>query len=143
MKTNLKLRSITINNHWLKVASLLFGYAFWVMLGQLQVIELNLKVPLSFYGLQNNLKVDVQDDIDVHLTGKRIDFYNLDMSKLAVHVNLDNIKTDGKYNIKLLSQNIFLHNKIKLLNYSPTNLSLLVTLQQASDFAKVATDKQG
>lgn len=126
MKLNLILRNITINNQLLKIASLIFGYAFWIMLAQLQVIELNLKVPLSFYGLQNNLKVDVQEDIEVHLTGKRIDFYKLDMSKIAVHVNLDNIKENGKYNIKLLSENIFLHNKIKLLSYSPSNLLIQV-----------------
>lgn len=126
MKISLKLKNIAINNHLLKAGSLLFGYAFWVMLAQLQIIELNLKVPLSFYGLQNNFKTDSQESIDVKLSGKRIDFYNLDISKLAVHVNLDNIKEIGQYNIKLLNKNIFLHNKIKLLSYDPTNLLIQI-----------------
>jgi len=122
MKSKLVLKNIQTNNHLLKLLSVIFGYAFWVMLAQLQIIELKLKIPLSFYGLQNNLKINTQENVNVQLAGKRMNFYDLDISKLAAHINLENIKNEGKYNINLLPENIFLHNKIKLLNYDPTNI---------------------
>jgi len=127
MKLILTLKRITTNNQLLKIASLVFGYSFWIMLAQIQKIDLNLKVPVSFYGLQNNLKVSSAENIEVNLSGRRMDFYNLDISKLAIHINLAHLSSTGSYNINILPENIFLHNKIKLLDYLPSKILIQVS----------------
>lgn len=124
MKLKSILQSTITNNQLLKISSIIFGYAFWIMLAQVQTIELNIKLPISFYNLPANLKINSPENIQVNLSGKRSDFYNLDITKLAVHINLEHISKDGNYNINVTPENIFLHNKIKLLNYVPANFMI-------------------
>lgn len=126
MKVNSKQIGLN-NNLIIKILSLILGYFFWLILVQNQKINISLHVPLCFYGIKENLEIcDAPENIQVKLTGKRLDFANINYDKIAMHVDLSSHNQIGEYKIKLLENDIFLHNKIKLINYFPSEVLIQV-----------------
>ena len=109
----------------LKASSIIFGYLFWLILAQSQSVKINIDLPLFFYGIDKNLKLNPETDIVKGLiSGKRIDIYNHQLADKSAHIDLSSFNQPGTYSVALVKENIFLHNKLKLINYWPSNLSV-------------------
>jgi hypothetical protein len=123
----LTIKKVGLNNHTLKIFSLIFGYLFWIILVQNQKINTTTDVPLCFYGLNENLEIIAPENIQIKILAKRIDLANIDHSQIAaIHVDANKYNIVGEYKIKLNDTDIFLHNKIKLIDYFPSEISIKV-----------------
>jgi hypothetical protein len=117
----LSLRVPRLANQSLKIISLILGYFFWLTIAQTQNIDIKMDIPLCFYNTPANLDIAAPELIKINLFGKRLDLYNLDFTQLAAHIDAKNI-TKGDNEVKLSENEIFLHNKIKLVNYIPSTI---------------------
>lgn len=123
MKTNL----LKLNKAILKVSSLIFGYFFWLIIAQNQQINITKKIPLYFFGLKKELKASSNhEQINVLISGKRIELSNFSPIENSAHIDLSDITCIGTYTVKVPKENIFLHNNFKLVNYWPSNLSIQI-----------------
>jgi len=109
-----------------KILSLIFGYSFWIILAQTQNVNKWIEIPVCFYGLNNNHEIIAPENLQVFITGKRSDLSVFNISQIAVHIDISNLLI-GKHEINLTDKNIFLHNKIKLLHYNTSTMSIQIT----------------
>lgn len=123
---NAQLKSILINNSLLKILALIFGYVFWLILAQHQSLKITQKIPLSFYNTQNELKINVPENVEINLLGKRHDLQKIDLAGLGVHLDLSHITQAGNYQVPVDTNQIFLPNNVKLLYYTPVMINLEV-----------------
>ena len=119
-----QLKAILANNYLLKVAALIFGYSFWLILAQNQSLQISHKIPLSFYLPQNDLKINAPANIEINLLGKRHDLQKIDLASLGVHIDVSHILQTGIYPIQINPNQIFLPNNVKLLYYTPVIINL-------------------
>src|SRR5579885_1148801 len=116
----LSLKSILESNLSLKAMSLFLGIGFWYIYSSYHPTSITVDVPLCFYGSAADKTIDAPESIKVQLSGKRSDFYNLDLSNLALHINADEL-IPGDQLIDITEEKLFLPKKIKLLSYTPLN----------------------
>lgn len=129
MKTVLK--KLLLDSLPLKVISLTLGYAFWCMLSQTHTASLQLTVPLTFYNVPQALAVQAPETVHITLVGKRSDLWHIDQKTLALHIDMAG-KQAGEHPVQLTVAHAFLPETIKLVDYTPCNLSVHLT-------AKVST----
>ncbi len=113
-------------NHSLKVVSLIFGYLFWAILAQNQNAQININIPIYFYGLKNNLEIESQENLKVKIEGRRSDLCKLDLKQLAAHFDISHIDNVGEYKIDVQKADLFLHKKFKLIEYSPQIITIQI-----------------
>lgn len=125
----LSLRTLQVsNNHSLKVISLIFGYLFWLILVQTQKINSVIEIPVGFYGLKENLQVTAPENLRVTFSGKRIDLSKVPFYPMAsAHIDVSNINEPGEYKMQINETDIFLNNKIRLVNYSPETITVKIS----------------
>lgn len=119
----ISIQQLIFNNVVLKVTSLILGYCLWSMLGDLFQSTLWINVPLCFYNNEKNITIDAPESIQVMLSGKRSHLYNISSADLAIHINLNNLKSGDNYYI-LTDKNLFLPAEVKLTDYNPHNLMI-------------------
>lgn len=119
------LKKILCSNAPLKAVALILGYSFWYLLGHGHTINIWLKMPLSFYQIPEHLTLHAPDKVDINLSGKRSDLYNLDKNKLAVHINAQKLFL-GDNNLSITAETLFLPDTIKLIDYKPSNILIEV-----------------
>jgi len=112
------------NNSLLKIAALLFGYAFWLILAQDQLIQISPVIPLSFYLPENKFKIDAPHELTIGLTGKRLELQKLNLNNLGAHIDLSDLTKTGTYQLQITTENIFLPSYVKLLYYHPVMINL-------------------
>ena len=120
------LTKIITSKYNLAISSTIIGICFWYFLSSMRPIEIHVKVPLSFYGENSeNCLLETLETINVYLKGLKRDFYNLQFKNLAIHINSDALHA-GENNISITSENLFLPEEIKLVNYKPSNIVVMV-----------------
>jgi hypothetical protein len=117
-------KQILTSNPLLKVAALIFGYAFWLILAQSQSIHVTKKISLSFYMPQNKLVITAPTQLTIRLLGKRIDLQKIDFSSLGAHIDTSNLIKPGTYPIHVSPEHIFLPSSVKLVHYTPVVVDL-------------------
>ena len=126
MKLSLRVLHLN-NNHTLKIISFIFGYFFWLILVQTQKINSIVEIPIGFYGLKENLEVIAPENIKITLSGKRIDLANITPYQMAAaHIDATQFNNPGDYKVALTENEIFLNNKIKLVDFSPESVSIKI-----------------
>lgn len=128
MKTILK--KLLLDNLPLKLISLMLGYAFWCMLSQSHTAQLRLTVPLTFYNIPETLSLNAPEEVPVTLVGKRVDLWHIDRKTVAIHVDLAG-KQAGNHPLQLTAAHLFLPDTIKLVDYTPCNLSVRLSSKDA------------
>ena len=128
MKTILK--KLLPDNLPLKLISLMLGYAFWCMLSQSHTAQLHVSVPLTFYNVPETLAIHAPEEIPVTIVGKRVDLWHIDRKTLAIHVDLAG-KQAGIHPLQLTAAHLFLPDTIKLVDYTPCNLSVQLNSKEA------------
>lgn len=111
-------------NCLLKVSALIFGYAFWLILAQDQIVQITPVIPLSFYMPENSFKIVAPSELTVALSGKRLDLQKLDLQNIGAHIDTSNLTKPGVYNIQITTEHIFLPSYVKLLYYFPVMINL-------------------
>jgi hypothetical protein len=118
----LPLKTIFLHNALLKTMSIIIGYSLWSIATHNQTIEKTFIIPLCF---SSNQIIDAPETISVTLACKRKDMYTLATDSLAAHITIDKL-LPGKYGILLTERQLFLPGTIKLVRYSPSNLSFSI-----------------
>lgn len=116
----LPARKTVWRNISLKVISLMFGFTFWYIFGNLHTSNAYITVPLCFYNIPKNTQLKGPDSISLKIAGKRCDLRALDMDQLAIHINAQRLHL-GKNLLQINQDTIFLPDAIKLVHYSPIN----------------------
>ena len=129
----LSLRTILENNLILKLCALIFGVSFWIMFGSLFNKSYDFTVPISFYGNSHTKVTQAPESITIRVTGNRVDIQNLDLTALALHINLDELEA-GDQVIDVTQEKLFLPNNIKLVHWFPSNP--IITIAKMQDCSK-------
>lgn len=116
----LPARKTVWRNTSLKLISLIFGFTFWYIFGNLHSSTAWITVPLCFYNIPQNCQLKGPDSISLKITGKRSDLRALDIEQLAIHINANRLK-HGKNLLYINQDTIFLPDAIKLVHYCPLN----------------------
>lgn len=117
------LKNILWNNLTLKIMSLLLGYSFWVMISQTLPVTISLPVPLSFYNVAPDIKINAPETITITLRGKRAHLNHIDYGTIAFHIDGTTLQ-EGKNYIPLKAEQLFLPESINLLDYNPSPLMI-------------------
>lgn len=120
----MSLKKIVTNKPILKINALILGSCFWYFLGQLRPLEITRTIPLAFYGNQTE-PIEAPETIEVCLKGFRKDFYAIDLTELAFHINSESLKK-GKNYCLITDEDLFLPPGIKLLHCNPSHVVALV-----------------
>ena len=115
------LKNSLWSNLTLKIVSLALGYQLWLVIGQTSTVKMWLTLPLSFYDVPDTIVLDAPETINVQLIGVREDLRNIDQQTVAIHCNTAAFKK-GKQTISLSEQNLLLPNRVKVVNWSPSNI---------------------
>lgn len=103
------------------------GFGLWSMVSTLHTDTTTITVPLLFYHIpEKNMMVPQHETITVTLKGPRAELQSIDYENLAVHINMQKMISDG--GITLKPENLFLPNSIKVVRYTPMNLTTKNTL---------------
>jgi hypothetical protein len=113
------------NNILLKLASLMFGFAFWYLCMHHTTGYQQLLVPLSFHDIPNNVVIDAPETVAITVRGNRAVFHTLDREVLVFHINASNLNK-GENTIRLSDQPLFLPEQLRLLNCSPSTILVYV-----------------
>jgi len=119
------LKKILYSNAPLKAVALVLGYSFWYIFGHGHTINIWLEMPISFYEIPKHFRLHAPDTVAINLVGKRSDLYNLDKSRLAVHINARKLHL-GCNNLSITAETLFLPDTIKLVDYKPSNVLIEV-----------------
>ncbi len=117
------------SNYILKAGALVFGYAFWLILAQDQIVQISTVIPLSFYMPENNFKILAPSEINIALSGKRLNLQKLDLHNIGAHVDTSNLDKTGIHQIEIATEHIFLPSYVKLLYYSPVIINIELSEQ--------------
>ncbi len=116
-------------NYILKAGALIFGYAFWLILAQDQIVQISPEIPLSFYLPENNFKIIAPSKLNISLSAKRLDLQKLDLHNLGAHIDASSLNTAGIHQIQVANEHIFLPSYVKLLYYSPVIINIELSEQ--------------
>jgi len=119
-------RTILNKNAPLKVLSLILGYTFWHVFGNIFTITLTTSVPLCFYNTPDNMHINAPHTIAITLAGKRAQLQKVDLEHLAIHIDAHAMRT-GNYPLAINNTTLFLPDSIKLVHYEP--VPLMITTQ--------------
>lgn len=116
------LKKHLLNNASIKVLSLIFGFLLWVTLSQSYQTTVWLTVPVCFYNNEQK-NITAPETIQIELQGKRTDLMLLDLSRLAVHLDAQQL-TQPIQTVAISAHNLFLPDSIKLVHYTPSNITI-------------------
>jgi len=119
----LHLKNLLISNAPLKAISFILGYTTWYLLGNILPQTSWHTIPLSFYNLDTTVSIKAPKTIQVLLSGKRNFIRDLDTNTLAARVDGASLKP-GKQKIAISHDQLFVPNSIKLVHYTPTEISV-------------------
>ena len=119
MKKNLQK---LLTNHISFIAiSCILGFSIWYILGIDKPAQLNIQVPICFYGQQEQHIIKSPQYVDLRLSAPRRLLYALDSKNLAVHLDANKLHV-GKNSVTLTQAELLLPKCIKLLDYKPINI---------------------
>ena len=109
----------------LKAGALLCGYALWHTTSKYQKITLTKDIPICFYNVPTDIKLDAPETISVTYQGTRENVF-LTVFDSAVHVDAQNMH-EGDHYQNITREQIFLPESVRLLDYIPTQIAFSVT----------------
>ncbi len=109
----------------LKAGALLCGYALWHTTSKYQKITLTKDVPLCFYNVPADIRLEAPEMISVTYQGTRENIFVTAFDS-AIHVDAQNMH-EGHYTQAIAREQIFLPESVRLLHYVPTEIALSVT----------------
>lgn len=114
------IKNIMQANIVFRVLSLIIGYTLWLILSQNIVITQRFELPVSFYNLPDNIKIEAPETVIANLKSTKSILSNID--NLAFYIDGNNLKF-GSNIITLSSDNLYTPN-IKLESYNPAQIKI-------------------
>ena len=124
----LMLKNLIATNLSLKIVACIIGYALWATVSRHQQAQLSYTIPLCFYNVPPEWRINAPETIKVTLSAKRQFLGALRSDTLAIHINGHELCA-GTQPIAIDSAQLFLPEPIKLLHYSPSPLLINVDQQ--------------
>jgi len=122
MKTN--LIALIQHPHITKICSIILAYSIWFCVAQHQVISQSYKASIYFYDTANK-EIQAPDTIQITLQGSRKELYNFKEHHATIHLDGSKL-TEGKQEIILTRENLFLPETLKLVDLLPSHISIQV-----------------
>lgn len=101
----------------------MLGYALWNIVSQQQTIIISREAPLYFYNIPQSYHVNAPETVTISLEGKKKYLKLLSSEQLAIHINGQELHI-GEQPLIMNEKKLFLPEIIKLVNYSPTVISI-------------------
>lgn len=122
----MKIKRIPIaNNITIKIISLIFGYLIWLTFSKDQIVTYDISVPIYFFNEPENLKIEYTEFIKAKISGKKRDISKNILNNLAsAHIDLSAYNNPGEYELDIYPEDIFLINRLNLLNYYPSKIKI-------------------
>ena len=109
----------------LSVIAILYGYFLWLMISQSFFSSLHIKAPVVLYEIPAKLQAQPQEDVDLHVSGRRFDLRQIAKQDVAININGKDF-SNGNNVYTIAQEQIFLPDEIKLIDYNPAKLNILV-----------------
>lgn len=110
----------------LNIVSFVFAYALWCILSGSQVVEHTVCATLSFYNTTSLISIAAPEHVTLTLQGKRSLLKYVRHNALTVHIDA-RLLTKGTQQLSIDKRTIFLPDSIKLVHYSPTQVTVTHT----------------
>jgi len=117
----------------LKLAAIIFGYFFWLILAQKQAVTITKNIPLIFYLAADEYQIEAPEKVAVTLQGLRHQLQKLNFDQLGVQIDATKLKNLGDYTIQILPEQIIIPNHVKLVSYTPVVAKVELTKKEATD----------
>ena len=117
------LKRALTTNIALKIVSIVLGYALWNIVSQQQTIVISREALLYFYNIPQSYHVNAPETVTISLEGKKKYLKLLSSEQLAIHINGQELHI-GEQPLIMNEKKLFLPEIIKLVNYSPTVISI-------------------
>jgi hypothetical protein len=117
---------LLLHNAPLKLSAFIIAYALWASLSATREREKIVKVPVCFFGSDQEYIVNAPETLRITLKGTRDALHAIDYDSIAVHINSVRIP-DGTHEKVLHSADLFLPPHVKLLHYEPSNFLITKT----------------
>jgi len=112
------------HHHSTKVFSLILGYCLWFWIAQYQAVSQSYQANIYFYDTQNK-QITAPNSVQVVLQGSRKDIYHFNPEHLAIHLD-GSTYSQNTHEIPLTKENLFLPDTIKLIDLTPSHISIHV-----------------
>lgn len=112
------------HRHTTKLFSLIFGYCLWFWIAQYQTVSQTYQANIYFYDTQNK-EITAPNFVHVTLQGSRKDMYHFNPQHLAIHLDGSTYDQHAQ-EIQLTKENLFLPDTIKLVDLTPSYISIHV-----------------
>ena len=110
----------------LSAIAIIYAYFLWLMISQSFMDSIHINVPIIFYDIPAKNEIKTQENIDVHVKGQRFDLRHLVKQNVSVSISAKNL-TLGENPFTISQEHIFLPDEVKLIDYNPAQLTILVT----------------
>lgn len=114
---------VLLSRPLVKINACLIGYGLWIMLTQHQIITTHMHIPVCFYHEQQNTHIIAPESVKITLHGKKRFLQRFDSENSAIHLDASNLQI-GKNYITLTKNNLFLPDKINLVNLIPSHIEV-------------------
>ncbi|HAU30315.1 MAG: hypothetical protein UV79_C0001G0049 [candidate division TM6 bacterium GW2011_GWF2_43_17] len=121
----MKLHTLEIINHSTahKCIALVIGILIWQMVSAFHYTSITLSIPLCLFNTQTQTTYCIPKQVKVTLYGAKAELRTIDFANLAVHLNAQE-HVDSHTKIRITSRNLLLPSSIRVLRFSPTNLTI-------------------
>lgn len=117
------IKKALTTNIALKIVSIMLGYALWNTVSQQQTVTVSHDVPLYFYNMPQSYHINAPETVTIALEGKKKYLKLLAPEQLAIHINGQELHI-GEQPLIMNEKKLFLPEIIKLVNYSPTVITI-------------------
>jgi YbbR domain-containing protein len=116
---------IVLQNFWLKLISLLMAIALWRAVAISPIAELELKVPIEFRNLPDNLEIDSASftEAQVRVRGPERAIHRLDPSDVRAEVDLSNVQP-GERTFDLTARHVQVPQDLEVVQIIPGQFHL-------------------
>lgn len=119
------IKALLLHHNFIKIISCIIGYTLWAFLANYQTITICQFVPVCFYQIPEQFDLAAPDSIKLSLSGQRKDIYLFDLNNSAIHIDASQYQ-EGKHQMLLTREHLFLPDKIFLQRLEPSHLSFEV-----------------
>lgn len=121
----MKIASILLSKHMLKVHALMLGFLIWSTISQNYIVTKTQTVALSFYNQPKNTRLYAPETVTITSFGPKNHLDQVFHSGYAVHIDLQDYQL-GTHDLNINADHLFLPPTIKLLQLSPRLIQIKI-----------------
>jgi hypothetical protein len=119
-------KSLLASNLTLKIISLFFGFCWWSLLNQSQLVDVSINVPVRVIHVQENQTIEAPETVMVALRASRTDVAALDITTLSIYIDGHALHA-GKNEIIITKNLLLLPPCVSMLHCNPRMIEIIVS----------------